>query len=95
LHDGEREALDVYHRRFLHRHYPDHLAPIHPYAEEVSTRVLQLQTDIIYAPINSRRLGRSYDVSRQQNFTQAIQFPTISRRPPRWMTDLTSQPVRL
>jgi wyosine [tRNA(Phe)-imidazoG37] synthetase (radical SAM superfamily) len=50
-------------RRFLRRHYPDHLAPAYPYVEGVAMRVLQLETDIIYGPIDSRRLGRSLGIN--------------------------------
>jgi len=50
-------------RCFLRHHYPNYLAPAHPYTEGFSMAVLQLQTDVIYGPINSRRLGRSLGVN--------------------------------
>ncbi|MBE9507910.1 MAG: radical SAM protein [Chloroflexi bacterium] len=50
-------------RRFLRPHYPDHLAPAHPYSEGVPMTVLQLEEGIIYGPVYSRRLGRSLGVN--------------------------------
>jgi wyosine [tRNA(Phe)-imidazoG37] synthetase (radical SAM superfamily) len=50
-------------RRLLRPHYPDHLAPAQPYTEEGAMTVLQLQSDILYGPLNSRRLGRSLGIN--------------------------------
>lgn len=50
-------------RRFLRRRYPDHLAPARPYVEKIAMTVLQLQSSIIYGPVNSRRLGRSLGIN--------------------------------
>jgi wyosine [tRNA(Phe)-imidazoG37] synthetase (radical SAM superfamily) len=50
-------------RCFLRPHYPNHLAPAHPYIEGIAMTVLQLQANIIYGPINSRRLGRSLGIN--------------------------------
>ena len=50
-------------RRLLRPHYPNHLAPAHPYMEVSPMNVLQLQSGIIYGPIDSRRLGRSLGIN--------------------------------
>lgn len=50
-------------RRFLRPHYPDELAPAHPYTGGTRTSVLELQKGIIYGPIPSRRLGRSLGIN--------------------------------